>query len=97
MDNICVIGEREVAMGFKLIGINDTFIVDINEAALKLREIFSSGKYNVILASQSIQKYLKEDELNLYNTSINPLVVFIPVPGVTEEESVYELAKEYWE
>lgn len=93
MSGTCIIGEREVVMGFKLIGINDTFITDLPDGVAKLRELFKSGNYDTIMASQSLQKYLKEDELNIYSTSINPLVIFIPVPGIKEEESVYDLAK----
>ncbi len=93
MPGTCIIGEREVVMGFKLIGINDTFIIDLPDGVAELRELFKSGNYNTIMASQSLQKYLQEDELNIYNTSMNPLVIFIPVPGIKEEESVYDLAK----
>ena len=50
-------------------------------------------KYNVILASQSFQKNLKVDEINEYAGSMDPLVIFIPLPGIKEEESVYDLAK----
>ncbi len=93
MSGICIIGEREVVIGFKMIGINDTFIVDLPDGVNKLRTLFESNDYNIIMVSQSLQKYLKEDELNIYNTSIKPLIIFIPVPGIKEEESVYDLAK----
>ncbi len=92
-ENICVVGEREIAMGFRLVGINNTFIAEEEDGAKTLKTLYNSKNYNVILASQSLQKYLAEDDLNLYNGSINPLVVFIPIPGVREEESVYDLAK----
>ncbi len=92
-ENICVVGEREIAMGFKLVGINSTFIAEKENGSKTLKALYNSKKYNVILASQSLQKYLTEDELNLYNSTISPLVVFIPIPGVKEEESVYDLAK----
>ncbi len=93
MPDICLIGERELVAGFKLVGINDTFEADPEKDSPKLRKIFNSKKYNVILASQSFQKYISEDELKIYSTSMNPLVVFIPIPGIKEEESVYDLAK----
>ncbi len=93
MSGTCIIGEREVVMGFKLIGVNDIFIVDLPEGVNKLRELFKSNDYSTIMVSQSLQRYLKEDELNIYNISMNPLVIFIPVPGIKEEESVYDLAK----
>ncbi|MEM0140108.1 MAG: V-type ATP synthase subunit F [Ferroplasma sp.] len=93
MQDICLIGERELVAGFKLVGINDAYEANPETDSKKLKDIFTSKKYNVILASQSFQKYIDEDELRLYSTSIDPLVVFIPIPGIKEEESVYDLAR----
>jgi V/A-type H+-transporting ATPase subunit F len=93
MANICIIGEKELITGFKLVGVNDTFIADSVNGIKFLRELYKSRKYNVILASQSLQKNLKIDEINEYAGSMDPLVIFIPIPGIKEEESVYDLAK----
>ena len=93
MANICIIGEKELITGFKLVGVNDTFIADPVNGIKFLRELYKSKKYNVILASQSFQKNLKIDEINEYAGSMDPLVIFIPIPGIKEEESVYDLAK----
>jgi V/A-type H+-transporting ATPase subunit F len=93
MANICIIGEKELITGFKLVGVNDTFTADPVNGIKFLRELYKSKKYNVILASQSFQKNLKIDEINEYAGSMDPLVIFIPIPGIKEEESVYDLAK----
>ncbi len=45
------------------------------------------------MVSQSFEKYMTPDEINLYAGSISPLVIFIPLPGIKEEQSVYDLAK----
>ena len=93
MSSLCIIGEKELITGFKLVGVNDTFMTDSVDGAKLLRELYKSKKYNVILASQSFQKNLKVDEINEYAGSMDPLVIFIPLPGIKEEESVYDLAK----
>jgi V/A-type H+-transporting ATPase subunit F len=93
MHDLCLIGERELVTGFKLVGINDTFTANSENDTPLLKQLFNSKKYNVILASQSFQKYLSNDEINMYTGSIDPLVIFIPLPGIKEEESVYDLAK----
>ncbi len=93
MYDLCLIGERELVAGFKLVGINDTFIASPEDGKPIIKELFNSKKYNVIMVSQSFQKYMSADEINLYTGSLNPLVIFIPLPGIKEEESVYDLAK----
>ncbi|SMD30617.1 V-type ATP synthase subunit F [Picrophilus oshimae] len=90
MNNICVIGERELITGFKLIGIGDAFeFKDKNEVL----RIFNAKKYKYIFLSQSTERYFNENELNILKSSIDPLVIFVPMPGISEEESVFELAK----
>jgi Archaeal/vacuolar-type H+-ATPase subunit F len=93
MYDLCLIGERELVAGFKLVGINDTFIAEPENGKYIVKELFNSKKYNVIMVSQSFEKYMSPDEINLYTGSISPLVIFIPIPGIKEEESVYDLAK----
>jgi V/A-type H+-transporting ATPase subunit F len=93
MYDLCLIGERELVAGFKLVGINDTFIANPEDGKSIVKELFHSKKYNVIMVSQSFEKYMSTDEINIYTGSIIPLVIFIPLPGIKEEESVYDLAK----
>ena len=46
--SIAVIGEREIVMGYRLLGVEDTFTVtDKNEAVKKMESLFSSHKYNL--------------------------------------------------
>ncbi len=90
MNNVCVIGERELVNGFKLIGIGDAFEFKDKNDVLK---IFNSKSYRYIFLSESTERYFNDNELNILKSSIDPLVIFIPMPGVSEEESVFELAK----
>jgi V/A-type H+-transporting ATPase subunit F len=93
-EKIAVIGEREIALGFKLIGIKDTFIKSGSDAIKQFAELMTSKTYNLILVSESIRPGMDGGLLRLAETSLSPLVVFIPMPGKEEErESVERLAK----
>ncbi len=93
-EKVAVIGEREIALGFKLIGIKDTFIKSGSDAVKQFTELMNSKSYNLILVSESIRSAMDSGSLRLAETSLAPLVVFIPLPGKEEErESVEKLAK----
>ncbi len=90
---IAFIGERELAVGFKLVGVEDTFIVDSESYADKLREVYHSGKFGLILSSNSFAATLDKKFMNLLYSSVSPLVVFVPVTEGTEEEGISDLAR----
>ncbi|MCL4333895.1 MAG: hypothetical protein M1290_06825 [Candidatus Thermoplasmatota archaeon] len=90
---IAFIGERELAIGFKLVGVEDTFIVDKDTYGEKLRELYHSGKFGLILSSNSFTTVLDKKFLNTLYSSVSPLVVFIPVTKVAEEEGISDLAR----
>ena len=93
-EKVAVIGEREIALGFKLIGITDTFIKSGNDAVKTFVELLTLKTYNLIFISESIRAHMEGNILRTAETSLSPLVVFIPLPGVEEEkESVEKLAK----
>lgn len=93
-EKVAVIGEREIALGFRLIGIKDTYIKSGSDAVKQLASIMGSKTYNLILVSESIRSAMDGGMLRLAETSLTPLVVFIPLPGKEEErESVERLAK----
>ncbi|MCL4322944.1 MAG: V-type ATP synthase subunit F [Candidatus Thermoplasmatota archaeon] len=90
---IAVIGERSISMGFRLIGIEDTFEAEGKEAIEKLQLIEKSEKYSVIFVSESLKSEMDTRMLNYYESTIKPLVMFIPLPGVESEESLEAMAK----
>ena len=93
-EKIAVIGEREIALGFKLVGIKDTFIKSGSDAVKQLNELMNSKTYNLILVSDSIKASMEKNTIRVVEASLTPLVVFIPLPGVEEkQESVESLAK----
>ncbi len=90
---IAFIGERELAIGFKLVGVEDTFTVDRDTFGDKLRELYHSGKFGLILSSNSFTGTLDKKFLNALYSSVSPLVVFIPVTKGAEEEGISDLAR----
>lgn len=93
-DRIAVIGEREIALGFKLVGVSDVFMETGDAATNRFTEMLASKEYGLVIVSESIRKALGKAVLKVAETTLRPLVIFIPAPGAGEgEESVEALAK----
>jgi len=93
---LAIVGDRELAIGYRLIGIDDTFIVDDEEASKKIQELYSSGEFGLIIASDSVRSKIPSKFLSEIEGSIEPLVLFLPsLKETTEEdkESIAALAK----
>ena len=89
-----VLGERELAIGFRLIGLQDVFEVTPENAGAEFQRVMTSGAYTLVIASQSIRPRLSEAQRLNADNSITPLVVFVPTPtGEYEVESINTLAK----
>ncbi len=93
MGEVAVIGERELALGFRLLGIVDAFPAEGVQAVEKFRELYDAGKHSFIMLSENVRKYMDSKTVDLVNTSTTPLVVFVPLPGGSEEESIEKFAK----
>ncbi len=93
---LAVVGDRELVIGYRLIGIDDTFIVNDDEASKKIQELYSSGEFGLIIASDSVRSKIPSKFLSEIEGSIEPLVLFLPsIKETTEEdkESIAALAK----
>jgi V/A-type H+/Na+-transporting ATPase subunit F len=89
-----VLGERELAIGFRLIGLKDVFDVTPENAVSEFQRVMGAGKYNLVIASQSIRARLSDTQRQAADASLRPLVVFVPTPtGEFEVESINALAK----
>ena len=89
-----VLGERELAIGFRLIGLKDVFEVTAENAVSEFQRVMTAGNYNLVIASQSIRPRLSEAQRLHADGSLHPLVVFVPTPtGEFEVESINALAK----
>ena len=88
-----VVGERELAIGFRLIGLKDVVEVTPESAVTGFTRAMSGG-YTLVIATQSIRAQLSESQRAAADASLHPLVVFVPTPsGEYEVESIEALAK----
>ena len=91
--NIAVIAERELVLGFRLIGVEHSFVAEKEEGVKLLNDLLSEKKFSLIMVSESIKSFMDGKTLRLIEVSTDPVVVFIPVPGGQDLESVNQLAK----
>jgi V/A-type H+-transporting ATPase subunit F len=90
---IAIIGERELALGFRLIGLEHSYIYTGTEGVNKFLEIYKSNEYSLIMLSESLKSYMDKRLIESIELSTKPLVVFIPLLKIGEEESISSLAK----
>ena len=89
-----VLGERQLAIGFRLIGLQDVIDVTPENALTEFQRVMNDGRFNLVIASQSIRAHLSESQRAHADASLHPLVVFVPTPtGEYEVESINALAK----
>ncbi len=92
-EKIAVIGERETVLGFKLVGIKDAFIASGGDAVSLLRDIMDKKEYGLVIVSNTIIGHMDTATLRQAETSLKPIIVFIPVEEEKNKESVEQLAK----
>jgi len=91
---IAVAGEHELVIGYRLLGIEDTFVVSGEDASKTLKELYFSGKFSLIIASDAVRNILPVVFRKKIEASIEPLVLFMPaMEGNIQEESIAALAK----
>lgn len=90
---IAVIGERELALGFRLVGLEHSYIYSGPEGVNKFLELYKSNEYSLIMLSESLKEHMDKRLIESIELSTKPLVVFIPLLKAGEEESVGSLAK----
>ncbi len=91
---IAVVGERELVIGYSLLGIEDTFVVSGEDAGKTVQDLYSSGKFSLIIASDAVRNALPAVFRKKIESSIEPLVLFMPaLEGNIQEESIAALAK----
>jgi V/A-type H+-transporting ATPase subunit F len=91
---IAVVGEKELVLGYRLLGVEDAFPVGRSEAQKAIMELFNSGKYNLIIVGNEARKGLSPAIMEKLESSIVPLVVFMPsTEAEVAEESLSRLAK----
>ncbi|MCI4357486.1 MAG: hypothetical protein L3J95_03845 [Thermoplasmata archaeon] len=89
-----VLGERELATGFRLIGMQDVVEIGPETGAREFQRVMADGRYGLVIASQSVRRLLTDAQRQHAEASLKPLVVFVPPPnGEYEVESLDKLAK----
>ncbi len=74
-------------------GVENVFVASRENFSDKLKELYFSGIYGLILVSNTFVDSIDKKFLNILNTSVSPLVVFIPVSEQEKEENISELAR----
>ena len=91
---IVFIGDRRDSLGLKLAGIESSMELSGKEALNEVIKLIKSKEYNLIIAEESIKDYADQNERNLLDLSVDPLVLFIPSQETQEnKESLESLAK----
>jgi V/A-type H+/Na+-transporting ATPase subunit F len=89
-----VLGERELAIGFRLIGLSEVVEVTPESAAREFQKAMNDPSVSLVISSQSVRGSLSESQRATAENSLRPLVVFVPAPtGEYEVESISALAK----
>ena len=89
-----VIGERELSIGFRLVGMSDVVEATPATAAGEFERLMSDNAYSLVVASEMVRRSLTESQRARAEGSLAPLVVFVPSPGGEYEvESLATLAK----
>jgi V/A-type H+/Na+-transporting ATPase subunit F len=89
-----VLGERELAIGFRLIGLKDVVEVTPESSVAEFQKAVSDERFSLLIASQAIRPRLSEAQRAHADASLRPLVIFVPTPtGEYEVESISALAK----
>jgi len=89
-----VLGERELVIGFRLLGLRDVIVVTPESTATEFDKALSNQEVNLIIASYDLREHLSEGQRARADASLHPLVVFVPSRnGTYAEESVSDLAR----
>ena len=89
-----MVGEKELVLGYRLLGVEDAIAVSRADSQKTVMELFNSGKFNLIIVGNEARKGLSAAMLDKLESSIVPLVVFMPsTDAQVAEESLSRLAK----
>lgn len=91
---IAVLGDRELVIGYRLLGIDDTYIATGEEATPLMQRLFSSNEFSLIVAGHSVRDVLSPALRAKFEASLEPLVIFMPpLKEGVKEESISDLAR----
>ena len=89
-----MVGNRELVIGYRLLGVEDAFITGKEDAQKIVMDLFNSNEYGLIIVGSEAKKALSSATREKLESSIIPLVVFMPSPeSEASEESISLLAR----
>lgn len=91
---IAVVGERELVLGYRLLGVEDAFISAGSDAQKIVMDLFNSNNYGLIIVGSEVRTALSAATKEKLESSIIPLVLFMPsLNSEDTEESLSLLAR----
>jgi V/A-type H+/Na+-transporting ATPase subunit F len=92
---IAVVGDRELVLGYRLLGVEAAFVASKDNAQKLVMDLFDSNSYGLIIAGNEVRKALSAAAREKLESSIVPLVVFMPPidSAAPQEESLAKLAR----
>jgi len=91
---IAVVGEKELVLGYRLLGVEDATTAGRDDSQKVIMDYFNSGRYGLIIVGNEARKGLTAATKEKLEASIIPLVVFMPsTSSEVAEESLSRLAK----
>lgn len=90
---VAIVGKNELALGFRLSGISESYQAEDTEDAEKaIREIMQNGNIGLVIISSALIRRIKDKKiLNIIESSISP--IFVEIPGYGDEKSADMLRK----
>jgi V/A-type H+/Na+-transporting ATPase subunit F len=91
---IAVVGERELVLGYRLLGVQDAFQAGKDDVQKIVMDLFNSNEYALIIIGNQARGGLSASVKERLESSITPLVVFMPsLDSQAREESLSILAR----
>jgi len=91
---IGVVGDRELVIGYRLLGVEDAYIAGRDDAQKIVMSLFNSNEYGLIVVGDEARRALSPSNREKLEGSIIPLVVFMPsLDSKVTEESISLLAR----
>ncbi|MFH1750582.1 MAG: V-type ATP synthase subunit F [Candidatus Micrarchaeota archaeon] len=93
MDKILVLGDRDLAMGFKLVGVKEAIICSQEDADSKLNELLQRQDAGIIIFQDEFYSYLSHKTKKLIETVPKPVVVSVGVKAASSMENLQAMIK----
>jgi len=91
---IAVVGDRELVLGYRLLGVESAMLASRDDAQKVVMDLFNAGSYGLIIVGDEVRKGLSASTREKLESSVIPLVIFMPaLDSQASEESLSLLAR----